>query len=365
RMSSEWAGAPEFGGMNAYDVLGVSRTSSFAEIKASFRNLAKETHPDLARSRIDVNRFIRIVAAYEILSDTTRRAQYDIHLARSQRSSKQNAAANLKYNFYKSSSNEVVDAVEWLTWYRYTIKEILSERRIASGSTYFDVLERDFYSAMRAAYYGPQIESMDHLPDRFEAEERSTLSTSEVLHLVSGRDLFGMICLATRHGELPHGFREKLRSPDGISVKFDDSSTSQFQPNAVEAGDVESSAAYSDLVLHISGKVVATATRVPYERSIGNFEDQISVFLNSNEAPGHPDVSSSCESRCLLLGFIKGLGSSSDEGLCYVYNDAGVKTHMIMKHRTLLVKHLHWFRIGERVSVCECRCSKARLPPSK
>ncbi|RAL40738.1 hypothetical protein DM860_008436 [Cuscuta australis] len=41
----------EFTGPNAYELLGVSETSSFSEIKASFRKLAKETHPDLAQTR--------------------------------------------------------------------------------------------------------------------------------------------------------------------------------------------------------------------------------------------------------------------------------------------------------------------------
>lgn len=62
---------PEFAGMNAYDILGVSSTSSFAEIKASFRNLAKETHPDLAQSQDSPHasdKFIQILAAYEVLS---------------------------------------------------------------------------------------------------------------------------------------------------------------------------------------------------------------------------------------------------------------------------------------------------------
>lgn len=61
----------EFSGHNAYELLGVSETSSFAEIKASFRKLAKETHPDLAESRSDSaasQRFVQILAAYEVRS---------------------------------------------------------------------------------------------------------------------------------------------------------------------------------------------------------------------------------------------------------------------------------------------------------
>ncbi|CAH9108682.1 unnamed protein product [Cuscuta epithymum] len=68
RLSSD---APsEFTGPNAYEILGVSETSSFSEIKSSFRKLAKETHPDLAQSQPHSSaskRFIEILAAYEIL----------------------------------------------------------------------------------------------------------------------------------------------------------------------------------------------------------------------------------------------------------------------------------------------------------
>jgi len=54
---------------NAYELLEVSQTSSFDEIKASFRKLAKETHPDVAQSRNDSTaskRFVQILAAYEV-----------------------------------------------------------------------------------------------------------------------------------------------------------------------------------------------------------------------------------------------------------------------------------------------------------
>lgn len=60
----------KFSKENAYELLGVSETSSFAEIKSSFHKLAKETHPDLAQSKNDSDasrRFVRILAAYEVL----------------------------------------------------------------------------------------------------------------------------------------------------------------------------------------------------------------------------------------------------------------------------------------------------------
>ena len=81
-------------------------------------------------------------------------------------------------------------------------KVSLGGGQVLRGNGYFDVLERDFYSAIHQAYYGPVIELVDFLPDRFEAEERSAFETPEVLHLVSGRDLFGMVCLANKFPEL-------------------------------------------------------------------------------------------------------------------------------------------------------------------
>ena len=61
-----------------YDVLGVSRGARDSEIKAAFRRLAKECHPD--RCNGDPNaekRFKELNEAYEALKDPQRRAAYD------------------------------------------------------------------------------------------------------------------------------------------------------------------------------------------------------------------------------------------------------------------------------------------------
>ena len=61
-----------------YDVLGVTRGSRDSEIKAAFRRLAKECHPD--RCNGDPNaekRFKEVNEAYETLKDPQRRAAYD------------------------------------------------------------------------------------------------------------------------------------------------------------------------------------------------------------------------------------------------------------------------------------------------
>lgn len=61
-----------------YDELGVSRTASEEEITRAFRKLAKSCHPDLhPGDKKAEEKFKRISAAYEILSDKAKRARYD------------------------------------------------------------------------------------------------------------------------------------------------------------------------------------------------------------------------------------------------------------------------------------------------
>ncbi len=63
---------------NLYDILGVSRRASEDEIRQAFRKLAKEHHPDLnSGNAAAAERFKKISAANEILSDPDRRRQYD------------------------------------------------------------------------------------------------------------------------------------------------------------------------------------------------------------------------------------------------------------------------------------------------
>lgn len=63
---------------NYYDTLGVSKTASEKEIKQAFRKLAKQYHPDANPDNPQAEaRFKEINEAYEVLSDSEKRRQYD------------------------------------------------------------------------------------------------------------------------------------------------------------------------------------------------------------------------------------------------------------------------------------------------
>ncbi len=60
-----------------YDVLGVTKSASDTEIKRAFRNQARQYHPDVNRAPDADARFKEINEAYEVLSDSQKRAAYD------------------------------------------------------------------------------------------------------------------------------------------------------------------------------------------------------------------------------------------------------------------------------------------------
>ena len=61
-----------------YQVLGVPKNASHAEIKKAYRKLAQQFHPDANPGNKDAEeRFKEISAAYDVLGDEEKRASYD------------------------------------------------------------------------------------------------------------------------------------------------------------------------------------------------------------------------------------------------------------------------------------------------
>jgi curved DNA-binding protein len=61
-----------------YQVLGVSRNSSEAELKKAYRKLSRENHPDSKpNDKAAAEKFKQVQEAYTVLSDSEKRQKYD------------------------------------------------------------------------------------------------------------------------------------------------------------------------------------------------------------------------------------------------------------------------------------------------
>ena len=61
-----------------YKILGVEKSATSDEIKSAYRKLAKQYHPDLNPNNPEAAaKFKEVGEAYEVLSDATKRSNYD------------------------------------------------------------------------------------------------------------------------------------------------------------------------------------------------------------------------------------------------------------------------------------------------
>lgn len=62
-----------------YETLEITDSASESEIKKAYRKLARQYHPDVNKDKGAEDKFKEINSAYEILSDKTKKQQYDMH----------------------------------------------------------------------------------------------------------------------------------------------------------------------------------------------------------------------------------------------------------------------------------------------
>lgn len=79
-VADDTPGRPEAAG-TLYAVLAVGKDATPEDIKRSYRRLARQWHPDVCREPDAHEQFLRIKAAYDVLSDPGQRQKYNLGLA--------------------------------------------------------------------------------------------------------------------------------------------------------------------------------------------------------------------------------------------------------------------------------------------
>ena len=60
-----------------YEVLGINKGASEAEIKSAYRKMARKHHPDVDKSEGAADKFKEVSEAYQVLSDPNKKSMYD------------------------------------------------------------------------------------------------------------------------------------------------------------------------------------------------------------------------------------------------------------------------------------------------
>ena len=104
-----WFGAEDRPGEAAtlYSVLGLKREAAALDVKAAWKRLARQWHPDTCREPDAASQFRAIKEAYDVLSDGGKRARYDAGLA---------LEASLRRQMSDYGSEALVEALAVQEW---------------------------------------------------------------------------------------------------------------------------------------------------------------------------------------------------------------------------------------------------------
>lgn len=177
---------------NYYDILGVAKDATVDEIKKSFRRLARQYHPDLNPGNKQAEeKFKDLNEAYEVLSDTAKRSQYDQYGRFWQQRGFQGAAARATARAANGRSDRPTEDVDFGEFRDFNtfVDQLLNRRQAPSSSSTSSA--RDYFrpGTSKTAYTVPR-------PTRRDAEARLTVPLEkaytggrERIRLEDGRSL--------------------------------------------------------------------------------------------------------------------------------------------------------------------------------
>jgi curved DNA-binding protein len=194
---------------NYYELLGVKRDASADEIKQSFRQLARKYHPDLnPGDKTAEDKFKDVSEAYEILSDRSKRSQYD-KFAGFWRKNRTKATPT---NPPRDRSDEDDFSDDFNTF----IDRLLGRKKEASTSSYAD--ERSSRTDTQTARNTRNNERRNNRAEAAERPERNTFA--EAPSPVRPKNLEAELTLPLAKAYL--GGRERITiQEDGRSLEVD------------------------------------------------------------------------------------------------------------------------------------------------
>ena len=103
--------------MNHYQILEIPYTATQEQIKKAFRTLAKKYHPDVNKAPNAKEMMQKITEAYEVLSDITKRKEYDKKLNIQANSGNKQSTYHPYSSYTKTKEESEMDLDDWLDEY--------------------------------------------------------------------------------------------------------------------------------------------------------------------------------------------------------------------------------------------------------
>ena len=168
--------------MNAYELLGIERSSDIETIKKAYRQLAKDLHPDVnLGDEKATDLFKRITAAYNMLADAKKRSLYDRNVS--------------------SKEKPTGTTAPWEKggiWYEFEIDETSGERII---DLYGDVAGTRMGRVKGAAATSMQVKGQDVAAKLEITETEARLGTCKLITIMTGLTIAVEVPQQTQNGK--------------------------------------------------------------------------------------------------------------------------------------------------------------------